>query len=207
MGHLDIEKIILCLGQVAKILHHKPKEALIELRNIAHLIDRQIPYYDGHILRVTEYSVEIGKQLGLSEKDMVTLEAAALLHDLGKIGVDEELLLKPGKLSRNEKAEIENHALRGYYILLGFEELERSLEGVRNHHEHYNGSGYPGGVVGKNISLFGRIIAIADAYDAMTSDRPYRKAKTKKAAIKELKKFSGKQFDPEIVKAFIKVLK
>ncbi|MGB3479998.1 MAG: HD domain-containing phosphohydrolase [bacterium] len=207
MGHLDIDEIIRYLGQVAKILHHKPNEALIELRNIAHVVDKQIPYYDGHILRVTEYSVKIGKQLGLSEKDMVTLEAAALLHDLGKIGVDEELLLKPGKLSKNEKAEIENHALRGYYILLGFEELERALEGVRNHHEHYNGSGYPGGVVGKNISLFGRIIGIADAYDAMTSDRPYRKAKTKKAAIKELKKFSGKQFDPEIVKAFIKVLK
>jgi HD-GYP domain-containing protein (c-di-GMP phosphodiesterase class II) len=148
----------------------------------------------------------IGRHMNLSEKDMVTLETAALLHDFGKIGVDEDLLLKPSKLTKKQKTEIENHVIRGYYILLGFEELEKSLEGVRNHHEHYNGTGYPRGATSTNISLFGRIIAVADAYDAMTSERPYRRAKTKKEAIAELQRCAGTEFDPEIVEAFVQVI-
>jgi len=206
MKPLDLNKIILSLSQGAKILHHKPAEALRELRNIAETVDNQIPYYDGHTIRVTEYSVMIDQQLGLSDRDMVTLEAAALLHDFGKIGVDEKTLLKLGKLNKKEKKEIENHVLRGYYILLGFAELAQSLEGVKDHHEHYNGSGYPRGATGANISLFGRIIAVADSYDAMTSQRPYRKAKTKKQAVAELKRCSGTEFDPEIVEAFVNVI-
>lgn len=206
MKSLDLNKIILSLSEVAKILHHEPQRALTELRNIAESIDRQIPYYDGHIIRVTNYSVMIGKQLSLSDKDMVTLEAAALLHDFGKIGVDEELLLIPGKLKKKQKAEIEQHVLRGYYILLGFEELEKSLEGVRNHHEQFDGTGYPRGATGINISLLGRIIAVADAFDAMTSERPYRKAKTKKEAIAEVQRCSATEFDPEIVRAFVQAV-
>ncbi len=178
-----------------------------ELRNIAEKIDKQIPYYDGHIIRVTEYSVMIGRRLGLPEPDMVTLETAALLHDFGKIGVDEELLLLPCKLNGKQRIEIENHVMRGYYILLGFEELQKSLDGVKNHHERYNGTGYPKGAAGDRISLFGRIIAVADAYDAMTSKRPYRKAKTKEQAIAELKRCSGTEFDPEIVDVFLQALK
>jgi HD-GYP domain-containing protein (c-di-GMP phosphodiesterase class II) len=206
MADLHLDEIIKCLGKVAKILHNKPKEALQELRDISSLIDNQVPYRDGHNKRVSEYSLKIGKQLGLTDKEMVILETAALLHDFGKIGVDEEILLKPGPLTKSEKIEIEKHVLRGYYILSGFAELEEALEGVRSHHEHYNGSGYPERLLGDNIPLLGRILAVADAYDAMTSERPYRKAKTKEQAIEELKKFSGTQFDPEVVEVFIKIL-
>jgi len=203
---LDLDEIIRCLGRVAKILHHKPEQALKELRNIGSVIDGQIPYHDGHILRVNEYSLRIGRQFGLTDKEMLILEAAALLHDFGKIGIDEDTLLKPSSLTDSERKEVQNHVLRGYYMLQGFEELNEVIKGVRSHHEHYNGSGYPNGLATDKISLIGRIIAVADAYDAMTSDRPYRKARTKEQAIEELMKFSGKQFDPEIVDVFTKIL-
>lgn len=137
---------------------------------------------------------------------MVILEAAALLHDFGKIGIDEEILLKPSSLTVQEKQEIEKHVLRGYYMLDGFSELEEVIKGVKSHHERYNGLGYPEGLAEDSIPLIGRIIAVVDAYDAMTNDRPYRKARTKQEAIEELKKFSGKQFDPEIVEVFVKIL-
>lgn len=203
---LDLNKIIKCLSQVTKILHDKPKEALTELREISSVVDSQIPYRDGHSQRVNEYSLKIGKQLGLTDKEMLILEAAALLHDFGKIGIDEEILIKPAALTDSERQEIQNHVLRGYYMLQGFEELNEVLEGVRSHHEHYNGAGYPKGLSQDNIPLAGRIIAVTDAYDAITSERPYRKARTKEKAIEELRIFSGKQFDPEIVDVFIKIL-
>jgi len=207
MKSLNLDEIINCLCQVAKILHDKPEEALKELREIGSLIDSQVPYRDGHTQRVTEYSLKIGEQLGLKDREMVVLETAALLHDFGKICIDEEILMKSSSLTKEEKIEIEKHALRGYYILSGFAELEEVLKGVKSHHESYNGTGYPEGLLENNIPLIGRIIAVADAYDAMTSERPYRKAKTKKQAIVKLKKCSGRQFDPEIIEIFIKILK
>lgn len=206
MADLHLEDIIKCLSQVAKILHERPEHALKELRNISSLVDKQVPYRDGHMQRVCKYSLKIGEELGLTDKEMATLEAAALLHDFGKIGVDEEILLKPGSLTNSEKTEVKMHVLRGYYILSGFAELEEVIKGVKNHREYYNGSGYPNGLTGSKIPRMGRIIAVADAYDAMTSDRPYRKAKIKEEAVKELRKFSGKQFDPEIVDVFLEIL-
>ncbi len=107
MLHLDLDEIIRCLCQGVKILHDKPEEALIELREISSLIDDQVPYHDGHTQRVNEYSLKIGKQLGLTDKEMVILETAALLHGFGKIAVDEEILLKPSSLTETEKAEVE----------------------------------------------------------------------------------------------------
>jgi len=206
MPGLNLDEIISCLGKVAKILHDKPEEALGELREISSLIDSQVPYRDGHTQRVTEHSLKIGKHLGLKDEEMVILETAALLHDFGKIGVDEEILLKPSSLNDCEREEVEKHVLRGYYVLQGFKELEEVIKGVKSHHERYNGGGYPNGLAKDNIPLIGRIIAIVDAYDAMTSERPYRKARTKQEAIEELKTSSGKQFDPEIVEVFIELL-
>lgn len=203
---LHLDEIIACLGRIAQILQDKPLNALRDLREISSLIDSQIPYRDGHNQRVSEYSLKIGKRVGLSEKKMVNLEAAALLHDFGKIGINESILLKPGALTKAERIEVELHVLRGYYILQGFSELANALAGVRYHHEHFDGSGYPDGLSKQDIPLLGRIIAIADAYDAMTSERPYRKARSKDEAIVELKKYSGKQFDPEIVDLFIDIL-
>ena len=206
MEDINIDEIISCLDKIAAILHDKPTQALRELRQISARIDSQVPYRDGHNQRVSKYSLKLGKQLGLNEKEMVILETAALLHDFGKICIDEKILIKPSSLTDREKLEIQQHAIKGYYILAGFAEFEHALDGVRTHHECYNGSGYPVGLVKKNIPLIGRIIAVADAYDAMTSKRPYREARTKEQAVRELKRCSGQQFDPVLVDAFINCL-
>ena len=145
--------------------------------------------------------------MGLNEKEMVVLEAAALLHDFGKIAVEEGILTKPEDLIGSERSEVEKHVLRGYHILSGFAEFEAALEGVRTHHEHYNGMGYPHGLANSSIPLIGRIIAVADAYDAITSDRPYRKAQSKSGAIMILREKAGSQFDPEVVHVFMEIIK
>jgi HD-GYP domain-containing protein (c-di-GMP phosphodiesterase class II) len=206
MESVNIDEIIDCLGKIAAILHDKPAQALKQLRYISARVDSQVPYRDGHNQRVSNYALKLGQELDLSDRDMVTLETAALLHDFGKICIDERILIKPSSLSDREKAEIQQHAIKGYYILAGFAEFEEALDGVRTHHEHYNGLGYPQGLIKENIPLIGRIIAIADAYDAMTSKRPYRKEKTKDQAIQELKACSNEQFDPLLVDAFVRCM-
>ncbi len=203
---INLDEIIRCLSIVAQTLHENPKQALKDLRNIGGEIDRKIPYRDGHSIRVTDYCLNIADDLGFSEKEKVVLEVAALLHDFGKIGIDENILLKPEALTSDERNEITMHVMRGYYMLAGFNELIEALEGIKTHHEYYDGSGYPEGLAKGDIPLIGRIIAVADAFDAMTSERPYRKALTKQAAIEELKRASGSQFDPAIVKIFLKLL-
>jgi len=203
---IDLEEIIRCLGIVALTLKENPKQALRDLRKIGEKIDHYIPYRDGHIIRVTEYALAIANELGFTEEEKVVLEVAALLHDFGKIGIDEDILLKPNKLTPQEKEEIDMHVMRGYYMLAGFSELGEAISGIKSHHEHFNGTGYPEGLVRGEIPLFARIIAVADAYDAMTSKRPYRDALTKEAAIKELKANAGTQFDPTIVRIFVKYI-
>lgn len=203
---INLDEIIRTLSTVALTLRENPIKALKDLRKIGKRIDRQIPYRDGHILRVTEYSMAIAEELGFSEEEKVILEVAALLHDFGKIGIDESILLQPRKLTEPEKEEVDMHVMRGYYMLAGFNELIEALSGVKHHHEHYNGSGYPEGLQKSEIPIIARIIAVADAYDAMTSKRPYRNAMTKEEAIKELKANAGTQFDPAIVRIFIKYI-
>jgi len=207
MSKLNLDEIIKCLSQIAKTLHEKPEDAIKELRSISSHVDNQIPYRDGHILRVTKYSVAIGKQLGLDEDVMLILETAALLHDYGKIGIDETILTKPGRLTPSERKEIEMHTMRGYYILSGFPEFGDALTGVKSHHEKYDGSGYPQALSGEHIPLIARILAVADSYDAMTSVRPYRRAKTKEEGIAELQRCAGTEFDPKIVDAFLRAIK
>lgn len=206
MEKCDLNDIIECLTRTAKILRNQPDQALKELRQISRWIDHQVPYRDGHMQRVCVYALKIGKQLNQTESELVTLEAAALLHDFGKIGINEETLVKIEPLTIEERLEIQKHVLRGYYILQGFAELTPMLDGIRHHHEQYDGSGYPEGLAGENISVNGKIIAIVDAYDAMTSKRPYRKIKTRVEAIAELRQCIGKQFDPHLVDVFIGML-
>ena len=205
-NEINLDEIIRCLSTVAQTLRENPKKALKDLRDIGEEIDRNVPYRDGHSIRVTDYCLSIADDLGFSENEKVVLEVAALLHDFGKIGIDERILLKPGELNEHEKTEVSMHVMRGYYMLAGFSELIEALRGIKTHHEYYDGSGYPEGLVKGDIPLIGRIIAVADAYDAMTSERPYRKAMTKQAAIEELKRVSGSQLDPAIVKIIIKKL-
>jgi len=203
---IDLDGIIRCLGSIAAMLREDPKQALRDLRRIGAEIDMKVPYRDGHSLRVTDYCLKIADDLMFTEEEKVVLEVAALLHDFGKIGIDEQVLLKPRKLTEQERNEVTMHVMRGYYMLAGFGELIEALKGVKSHHEYYDGSGYPEGLVKSEIPLIGRIIAVADAYDAMTSKRPYRDALSQEQAMEELQGNAGHQFDPAIVKIFIKLL-
>jgi HD-GYP domain-containing protein (c-di-GMP phosphodiesterase class II) len=194
------------INQIAKMLNHDPLKALLDLRRIVQFIDDRIPYRDGHNKRVAKLSVKLGEEIGLAEDEIFILEIASLLHDLGKAYIKEEILEKPGVLTKTERKEIEKHVINAAIFLACFREFRKPLEGILSHHEHYDGSGYPKGMSGKEIPLSGRIIAIADAYDAMTSKRPYRESKTKKEAIEELKRNSKKQFDPYLIDIFVKIL-
>ncbi|HEX7321292.1 MAG TPA: HD-GYP domain-containing protein [bacterium] len=205
-GRINLEEIIRCLGAVTMTLRQNPKKALSDLRALGQAIDDQVPYRDGHSLRVTDHCMAMADHLGFDDNEKVVLEVAALLHDFGKIGIDEAILMKPQQLTPEEKLEINMHVMRGYYMLAGFNELIEALRGIKSHHECYDGTGHPEGLVKNQIPLIGRIIAVADAYDAMTSKRPYRKALTHEQALQELKNNAGIQFDPAIVKIFIKYL-
>jgi len=203
---INLDEIIRCLGNVVMTLKENPRQALKDLRKIGAEIDNQVPYRDGHSLRVTDYCLAIAEHLGFDEHEKVILEVAALLHDFGKIGIDEDILLQPRKLTPEEKQEVDMHVMRGYYMLAGFNELIEALSGIKTHHEYYDGTGYPEGLAKGEIPLIGRIIAVCDAYDAMVSRRPYRGAFAQEEAIRELKAKSGTQFDPAIVKILIKYI-
>ncbi len=198
--------LIACLREIVKALKDQPEQAIKELREIGKTLDSIVPYKDGHSQRVAKYALMIAEKMGFTRKQMVMIEASALLHDLGKIGIDEMILYKPLPLTMEEKEEIDKHVLRGYHILSGFTDIPELLNGVKTHHEFWDGSGYPEGLSDGRIPLIGRILAVADAYDAMTSKRPYRDVFTKQQAISELKRLSGTQFDTEVVKIFLDVI-
>jgi len=154
-----------------------------------------------------KYAVLIAQKLGLQEREKESLRYAAILHDIGKIGVRGIVLNNPNGLTSDEYNEVKKHPLIGEGIIKPIELLQPIRPLMRHHHEWYNGKGYPDGLSGENIPLGARILAVADAYDAMKSDRPYRKALTEETAIQELKRGSGTQFEPKIVEVFLKILK
>ncbi len=199
----DVNAITDLLTRLDRILAGDPNKMIRQLRKLARVVDRLVPYHDGHILRVTFYSLAIGMRMGLPQEDLLTLEVAALLHDFGKLGVDEATLDKEESLSTEELTEIHHHAERGYHIISGFTKLCAVADVIRDHHEKFDGSGYPNKKTGHDISRLARIIAVADAYDAMTADRPYRKGLPQKQAEVELLIHSGTQFDPEVVDYFV----
>ncbi len=161
----------------------------------------------GHSERVVSYSLRLGQEYGLSAAQMKALEFGSLLHDIGKIGVPDSILRKPGKLTDEEWTRMREHPHHGQQILRGIEFLEGAAQVVAQHHEKWDGSGYPLGLRGEEIDLCARIFAVADAFDAMTSDRVYRRGKSYEAAAKELDDWSGRQFDPKVVLAFHRVPK
>lgn len=169
-------------------------------------IDAKDPYTRGHSDRVNLFSVEIGKIIGLSENNLHSLYWASLLHDLGKIGVPDTVLTKPGRLTADEFAIIKMHPERGYAILKHVKRLREALPGIRHHHERLDGNGYPHELVGEEIPLHGRIIAVADTYDAITSTRSYRPARNNDEAMNRIRKAAGTQLDPEIVDAWIRLV-
>jgi HD-GYP domain-containing protein (c-di-GMP phosphodiesterase class II) len=178
---------------------------------VVNTLEARDHYTRGHTERVTAMAVSIAKSIaagrGLNEDDLFTIEIGALLHDVGKIGVPDAILSKPGPLEVREIVKIQEHPAQGKHILDDIGYLEQALPCVLYHHERFDGQGYPEKIAGENIPLPGRIISVADAFDAMTSDRPYRKKMDYDSAFREIEKNAGKQFDPEIVKAFGKLLK
>ena len=161
----------------------------------------------GHSERVVTYSLRLGREYGLNSDEMKSLEFGSLLHDIGKIGVPDSILRKPAKLTEEEWVRMREHPLHGQQILRGIEFLQGAARVVAQHHEKWDGSGYPFGLRAEDIDICARIFAVADAFDAITSDRVYRRGKSYEAAAKELDDWAGRQFDPKVVEAFHRVPK
>jgi putative nucleotidyltransferase with HDIG domain len=175
------------------------------LRALSVALDVRDRELEGHSQRVARYMELMARELRLAKVDLPTLRRGALLHDLGKIGIPDEILRKTGELDGSEWRIMKRHPAYGARILAGIPYLSGPAEIVRHHHERFDGSGYPDGLAGEDIPLGARIFALADALDAMTSDRPYRRAMSLEDAITEIERCSGKQFDPVIVSAFLRI--
>lgn len=182
------------------------KEMENTVHSLAAAIEAKDPYTKGHSTRVAQYSTEIAAKLELPLEQLEAIQMAGLLHDIGKIGVKEEILLKKGNLSPGEFKLIQEHPLISIKILEPLEFSPTIIHAIRQHHERWDGKGYPDGLAGENISLEARIISVADAYDAMTSNRPYRLALQQEKVLSELATGATKQFDPQIINTFLDIL-
>jgi putative nucleotidyltransferase with HDIG domain len=176
------------------------------LTAIANTIDAKDEYTSGHSVRVATYSAEIARRMGMDKEFTENLYYIGLLHDVGKIGIPNEIINKPGKLTVDEYDSMKTHTAIGFEILKGITAIPNLTAGAIEHHERWDGKGYQNGISGENISLQARIIAIADTYDAMSSDRSYRKALPKGVILEELKKCEGTQFDPQITAIAIELI-
>lgn len=208
----ELELLITLAGQTAialenaKLYQNLQKTYFETIRALVNAIEAKDKFTAGHSERTTEYAIKIAKKMGLSEKRIEVLQHAAILHDIGKIGTDLAILRKEGKLTDEEWEAVKEHPLLGGKILEPVEFLKEVRTIIHQHHERPDGKGYPNGLKHGELSLLARIISVADAFEAMTSDRPYRRALTIEESVEELKRNSGTQFDPEVVIALIKVL-
>ena len=169
-------------------------------------IDAKDSYTSGHSRRVAEYSKEIAKRLGQSEERQQEVFYIGLLHDVGKIGVPDEVINKKGRLTDEEYEQIKRHPIAGYDILKNITELPGIELGARYHHERYDGKGYPEGIKGEEIPLIARVVAVADAYDAMTSNRSYREVMPQEKVRAEIEKNKGTQFDPQVADVMLSMI-
>lgn len=176
------------------------EQVLFALANVVEVKDE---YTDQHLKRMAQFSERLARFAGLSAADQRSLRYGGILHDIGKVGISDMILQKPGKLTLEEYESVKRHTILGERIVQPLRFGRQIGPMVRGHHERWDGEGYPDGLSGESIPIGGRIIAICDTYDAMTSDRPYRKALTDEAAIAELQKMAGSQFDPRLVDFFI----
>src|SRR5687768_11739008 len=177
------------------------------LRALTSALETRDSETHGHSERVVTYSLRLGREYGLTGDKLKALEFGSLLHDIGKIGVPDSILRKPGKLTEAEWVKMREHPLHGQQILRGIEFLEGAAKVVAQHHEQWDGSGYPNNLRGEEIDVCARIFSVADAFDAITSDRVYRRGKSYEAAAQELDDWAGRQFDPKVVEAFHRVPK
>jgi len=176
------------------------------VKSLVYAIETKDEYTRGHSERVNRYAMLMATRLQLDEKQSKSLHWASMLHDIGKIGIPETILNKPGALTDAEYSIITSHSNKGRDILKPLEQLSTSLPGVMHHHERYDGQGYPHGLKGEDIPMLGRIIAVADTFDAITSNRAYRPGKTAKEALEIIEKVAGTQLDPDLVDVFKEVL-
>jgi HD-GYP domain-containing protein (c-di-GMP phosphodiesterase class II) len=185
-------------------LYQRLKNLFIStVKSLVRAVDAKDPYTSGHSERVMKYSLAIGKEIGLKEDVKENLGLSSLLHDVGKIGVKESVLLKPSRLSPTELQHIHQHPSIGVKIVETIKDSQNIINGIKDHHERFDGKGYPAHLKGSGISLEGRIVAVADTYDALTTVRPYQKKYSAKEAFFEIKRGASSQFDPKVVKAFI----
>ena len=199
----EIEKQTRVATERANKLEHLNEEMV---QTLAHVIDAKDKYTNGHSSRVSIYAVALARKLGWSEKDISVLRWEALLHDIGKIGIPDQVLNKPGRLTDDEYTIIKSHTTIGGDILCESAELTKAADTARYHHERYDGKGYPTGLSGNDIPINARVVSIADAYDAMHSNRIYRKGLPFEVIHKELENGRGTQFDPDFVDVFPKML-
>jgi putative two-component system response regulator len=211
-GVLERRRLELEIREYQQYLEEKVKEQTKEIRKVflgaiealAFALEAKDKYTAGHSRRVTEIAVAIGKELGLSPDDIEDLRWGGLLHDVGKIAIDQLIQNKPGELTHEEYAHIMTHTHVGAGIVKPVVN-GKVVEMIEHHHDRYDGSGMDQVVVGEDIPLGARILAVADAFDAMTSDRPYRSAMSAEEALSEIKRCTGTQFDPRVVAAFLKI--
>lgn len=175
---------------------------LATIHALAAAIDAKDSFTYGHSQKVSRYAVALGKAISLSPEQLASLRTAAQLHDIGKIGISDHILRKKGRLTANEREAIMKHATIAQTILCHIPALAQMMPAIVHHHEAWDGSGYPSGLKTEAIPLQARILHIADAWDALTSERPYRSHVTKEQALAELRRCSGTDFDPQLVEAF-----
>jgi len=177
----------------------------ITLEALGDALDLRDSETEGHSKRVTAYTIALARAMGINPAEIKVFARAAFLHDIGKMAIPDEVLRKPGALTQKEKLVMRDHCEYGYNMLRKIPFLLEAAEIVFTHQEHHNGGGYPSGLRGNEIPIGARIFAVADTLDAITSDRPYRKARSFEAARKEIQRCSGTQFDPEVVEAFLRI--
>jgi putative two-component system response regulator len=203
--HRNLEKLVEeRTSKLQRALLFLKKTHLDSIKVLAGAIDAKDPYTHGHSDRVRRMSMRIGTKLGFSQKKLENLVFGAALHDIGKIGIKDEILQKPEPLTPEEYQYIQSHTLIGAKIVEGIDFFKDKIPMIRNHHEHYDGSGYPDGLIGEVIPLEARIIAVPDAFDAMTSLRPHRRAFPVEDVLLEMEKGKGTRFDPQILEIFLK---
>ena len=190
------------LRQAMEDLEHSYDVTLEALGDALDLKDSET---EGHSKRVTAYTIALARAMGITPAEIKVIARGAFLHDIGKMAIPDEILRKPGKLNEEEQTLMREHCARGYQMLRKIPFLAEAAEIVYTHQEHYDGSGYPSGLKGSAIPIGARIFAVADTLDAITSDRPYRVARTFDAAREEIIRCSGTQFDPGVVEVYLKI--